>query len=341
MKSLKRWTWPILAVLLLAGCDERMAPPTAPSAAVATQEAASAAVCSQTSVGFTPLTDPGLIPYPKVPLGLYPGGTNQMPSGHLLAGIQLASSVTPLDASGAPDANGRYALISVGMSNTTNEFQKFIALSPSPNSRLAMIDGAQGGQTAERWASEDCACWDILEERIQSAGLTDAQVVAAWIKLANAYPAGQWPSAALDLQRDTEAVLRLLGARFPNLRLAYLSSRAYGGYATTTLNPEPYAYQGGFAMRGVIKSQLQGRLPFEGSSREAPWIAWGPYLWADGLKPRSDGLTWSCGDFLPDGTHPSPSGRQKIAELLLKFFTSHQTTHDWFMAVFTYSPPRK
>jgi hypothetical protein len=227
------------------------------------------------------------------------------------------------------------------MSNTTQEFAAFVALSPSPNIRLSIIDGAQGGQAAREWANPNCACWTVLDQRIQSAGLTNAQVVAAWIKLANGNPIGDWPSATQDLQRDTETVLRLLAARFPQLRLAYLSSRVYAGYAMTALNPEPYAYQGGFAVRGVIQTQLNGQLPFAGPSRVAPWVAWGPYLWADGLTPRSDGLTWSCSDFIIDGTHPSASGEQKVAGRLVKFFKSHPTTHDWFMAVHTVGAGRK
>jgi hypothetical protein len=269
----------------------------------------------------------------NVPLGLYPSGTNQIPSGHLSAGMTIASSVTPLDASGAPDPQGRYALISVGMSNTTQEFSEFIALSPSPNKRLSIIDGAQSGQTAQRWADPNCACWAVLDQRIQSGGLTNAQVVAAWIKLANGQPSGPWPTATVQLENDMLVVIRALAARFPNLRLAYLSSRIYAGYATTHLNPEPYAYQGGLAVRAVIAAQLTGQLPFAGPSRVAPWIAWGPYLWADGLKPRHDGLTWHCPDFESDGTHPSATGRQKVAQRLLAFFRHDPTAHDWFMAV--------
>ena len=245
--------------------------------------------------------------------------------------MQQAGQITPLNANGQPNAQGRYALISIGMSNTTQEFQVFVGMNPSPNSRLVIVDGAQGGQTASDWANPSCPCWTTLDNRIQQAGLTRQQVVAAWVKLANARPTGTWPTATIQLKNDTVVALRNLASRFPNLRLAYLSSRIYAGYATTDLNPEPYAYEGGFAMRWVIEDQLAGKLPFAGGSRVAPWLAWGPYLWADGLKPRSDGLTWTCGDFADDGTHPSTSGRQKVAERLRDFFSTDPTARPWFI----------
>jgi hypothetical protein len=217
------------------------------------------------------------------------------------------------------------------MSNTTEEFRTFVLTNPSPNPRLDLVDGAQGGQTAARWADPNCDCWDTLDRRLRESGLSNAQVVAAWIKLANAQPHEGWPAAAVQLKNDTVVVLRNLAGRFPNLKLAYLSSRIYGGYATTPLNPEPYAYEGGIAMRWVIEEQLSGRLPFTGPARVSPWIAWGPYLWADGLKPRSDGLTWACGDFEVDGTHPTVSGAQKVADRLRAFFSTDPTARPWFI----------
>ena len=57
----------------------------------------------------------------------------------------------------------------------------------------------------------------------------------------------------------------------------------------------------------------------------APWIAWGPYLWADGLRGRSDGLVWACADFMEDGVHPSASGRDKVAKMLLDFLHTDPT----------------
>lgn len=70
--------------------------------------------------------------------------------------------------------------------------------------------------------------------------------------------------------------------------------------------------------------------PARGQVR-APWLAWAAYLWADGLTPRSDGLVWRCEDFQDDGTHLSPSGREKVADMLLEFFKADPTTVTWFV----------
>ena len=97
------------------------------------------------------------------------------------------------------------------------------------------------------------------------------------------------------------------------------------------MNPEPYAYESGFSVRWTIEDQLSGALEYDGASPSSPWISWGPYLWADGTTPRSDGLTWSCSDFGSDGTHPSDAGRRKVAELLLSFFRSDATAREWYL----------
>ncbi len=123
--------------------------------------------------------------------------------------------------------------------------------------------------------------------------------------------------------------------KFPNVQLAYLSSRIYGGYAVTALNPEPYAYESGFSVRWLIQEQIGGapELNYEPAKGavKAPLLLWGPYLWADGASPRkSDGLRWVREDFEADGTHPSVSGRAKVAELLLRFFKTDMTARVWF-----------
>lgn len=219
------------------------------------------------------------------------------------------------------------------MSNTTQEFSTFVPMGngdASKHPRLALIDGAQGGMTAASWSNPSCSCWSTLAARLQQAGVTAAQVTTAWIKLADANPSAAFPGHARTLKDETVAVVRLLKQRYQNLTLAYLSSRIYAGYATTTLNPEPFAYESGFAVRWVIEEQLNGGLPYAGPGAEVPWIAWGPYLWADGTTPNTEGLSWSCGDLQSDGTHPSPSGRQKVAQRLLGFVQNDATASEWW-----------
>jgi hypothetical protein len=61
----------------------------------------------------------------------------------------------------------------------------------------------------------------------------------------------------------------------------------------------------------------------------APYLSWGPYLWIDGENPRSDGRTWLASDLLQDCTHPSPTGIQKVVDMLMQFFKTDSTTN-WF-----------
>jgi hypothetical protein len=169
----------------------------------------------------------------------------------------------------------------------------------------------------------------VAGERLAAAKVSTNQVQVAWIKLANVSPAGSLEEHGRKLERDTLAVLQNARRLFPNLRVAYLGSRTYGGYATGGLNPEPYAYEGAFAARWLIQRQSKGDP--ELSLTKAPLLLWGPYLWAEGTKGRKvDGLVWERSDFVGDGVHPSPTGRKKVSDLLLNFFTTDPDARSWF-----------
>lgn len=305
--------------------------------------------CSKTSVGFLPLNNLGAGLYKGKKGGLYPGGANLRPAAHANAGFQLAHSVTTLDTNGQPSANGRIVLISVGMSNTTQEFSTFKPMAdadPSRNSKLTIVDGAQGGMSADRISDLNTASaqqyWQTVDQRLSAAGVTPAQVQIAWVKEANPGPTLDFPNDALKLKDELANIAKILKTRYPNIRLAYYSSRIYAGYASSTLNPEPFAYQSGFAVKWLIEDQINGSpdLNFDPArgAVKAPWLSWGPYMWADGTTPRSDGLTWVCSDFQNDGTHPSASGAQKVAQMLLSFFKSDTTTQLWFVNASSRTP---
>jgi len=305
--------------------------------------------CSKTSVGFLPLNALGAGLYKGKQGGLYPGGSNLRPAAHANAGFQLAHSVTTLDANGQPNANGRIVLISVGMSNTTIEFSTFKPLAdadPAKSSKLVIVDGAQGGMSADRISDLSTSTaqqyWQTVDQRLSAAGVTPAQVQIAWVKEADPGPTLAFPDDALKLKDELANIARILKTRYPKIRLAYYSSRIYAGYASSTLNPEPFAYQSGFAVKWLIEDQINGStdLNFDPSrgAVKAPWLAWGPYMWADGTTPRSDGVTWVCSDFQSDGTHPASSGAQKVAQMLLNFFKSDVTTQLWFVNASSRTP---
>jgi hypothetical protein len=235
--------------------------------------------------------------------------------------------------------DGEIVLISIGMSNTTQEFSRFVQLVAGyagRNPALRVVDCAQGGQTAPIAADPNSAYWTTVMTRLANAGVTPAQVRIAWVKEAVAGPMLAFPGDAQQLQGYLRTIAQNLTDKFPNIAIAYFSSRIYAGYASTPLNPEPYAYQAGFAVKWLVEAQIAGSDPglnydAKAGPVEAPWIAWGPYLWADGIVQRSDGLTWVCSDFATtDGTHPATTGREKVANLLLDFFTTDATATPWF-----------
>ena len=84
------------------------------------------------------------------------------------------------------------------------------------------------------------------------------QVQVVWIKQALARPAryGEFPGHVEALENALEKSSARLINDIPNLRIVFLSSRIYGGYATTGLNPEPFAYESAFAVRGLIERQF-------------------------------------------------------------------------------------
>jgi hypothetical protein len=154
--------------------------------------------------------------------------------------------------------------------------------------------------------------------------------------------------------------------RYPHLQQVFLTTRIYGGYANLAaqqqqnprvcLNPEPFSYEAAFAVQRAIVAQInqdagmQFTDPYSGTvayksdgTGNAPWVDWGPYLWADGTnKSPSSQLAWcdstttqnpNCfgnpgdvryGDlddatFWGDHTHPTYKGVEKVANQLVKF----------------------
>ena len=82
------------------------------------------------------------------------------------------------------------------------------------------------------------------------------------------------------------------------------------------------------AAGGTLIDPTAGDLNY--ASGTTPWVSWGPYLWANGAAPRSDGLAWPRSDFEPDGLHPSTAGETKVGGSLLTFFLTVPTARCWF-----------
>ncbi|MBA4073330.1 MAG: hypothetical protein C0497_16135, partial [Gemmatimonas sp.] len=244
-----------------------------------------------------PLTDLSTDPYRGFQGGLYPNGANTMPNAHAALGTIFARNIRPLNSAGQSDANGKIVLLSVGMSNVTQEFC------------------GGGSNTCQSVSFVGQALADPAVDRTRLVivdGVTAAQVQAVWLKQATPGPTTPLPATNADAYTITAGLgplVRTLKVRYPNLQIVFLSSRIYAGYAAP----------------GALAGDLRPGVA-------APWLSWGPYLWANGTTPRSDGLTWVQSDFASDNTHPNTGARQKVGALLLGFMKSSPHASCWFLS---------
>lgn len=279
-----------------------------------------------------PLTDLGSAQYLGFAGGLYPNRKNSRPSAYQEAGVALGATVQPVDREGKPSTSGKIVMISIGMSNTSHQFSQFIRLADTDarkNPSLLMIDAARNGSDATQIAVPCGDYWRHVDSQLQRCEVSHAQVQVVWLKTVIAYEHRGFPENAQLLQRALRSIMEILTAKFPQLKLVYISSRTYGGYSETDLNPEPIAYESGFAVKWLIEERIKDR----SLDNSRPWVSWGPYLWADGMTPRSDGLIWERSDFELDGVHPSAQGVLKVATMLLEFFQNDTTTKPWFFSL--------
>jgi hypothetical protein len=271
--------------------------------------------------------------------GLYGGGKNEPPPALLAAAKAATAKIVPLDEKGQPAKDGKIGLISLSYSNATREFAYFKPIAdaePQKSPLVQIVDCSQSGQAMEKWADPKAKPWMVTHQRLDNAKLSPEQVQVVWAKIATIQPQGDLSEHGKRLQKDTTVYLQNAHAHFPNLRIVYFSSRTYGGWTNTLLNPEPYTYENGFVIRWLIQAQMNGDPelnpdPAKGPVK-APLLLWGPYLWGDGITPRkSDGLIWERKDFVEDGTHVSESGKQKVCDMLLKHFKEDALCKTWYV----------
>jgi hypothetical protein len=228
------------------------------------------------------------------------------------------------------------------------------------NSQIVFVDCAQAGQDAGDWAVSGSGAWsECLNSRLPATGLTAKQIEVVLWKEGDIQPASNnlSPLSAMHgsvctkrqtktidacfYEQQTAKAARVVRKKFKSVQLMFLHSRIYGGYANlvgSTENPEPYAYEYGFATKWLIEAQGKqlgggGVDPIAGnlSLKKSPVLVWGPYFWASGPIPRADGLVWLQSDFdASDGTHPTESGWTKVANLMMSFYTSSPYATPWF-----------
>ncbi len=300
--------------------------------------------------------------------GLYLG-RNSIPAAHAAFGRESINRIQPLDLDGNPTPDGTVVLLSIGMSNVTQEWCQFFpgpsSRRPSPcnpwtfmgrmsddprvNPNVFILNGARGARALDDWDEPTDTEFDRVKNTVlRYHGVSEAQVQVIWIKAAlgrelfpderHTLPASDSDAYVTEFTAGNH--LRALKSRYPNLRMVIISSRTNGSHSPqTSASPEPIAFETGFVAKWLIEAQIEQRatgrvddLAGDLVSGDMPFLVWGPYLWAYGDRPREDGLQWTADLVENDGVHPTEEGERIVADYLEEFFTTSEFTTCWFIA---------
>src|SRR5687768_7451062 len=117
----------------------------------------------RTSTGLVPLTEMTAGDHYKgEDGGLYGGGRNEPPAAHQAAARKEASRIAPLDQEGKRAKDGTIAVVSISMSNATQEFSYFKKVADADadkSPRVTIVDCAQGGQAMAEWVDPRGRPW--------------------------------------------------------------------------------------------------------------------------------------------------------------------------------------
>ncbi len=294
--------------------------------------------CNFNQLVLTPITDLGVSYYRGYQGGLYPNGSNVRQGLHLSNALSIATTIKKLNTNGQPDANGAIVMIGVGASNPRTEFNAFtqqIIASGLLNSNVKIINTCIGGQGVQKMNAPTANYWEQAKNTLQQQGFTNAQVQVAWVETENTANGDTvFPRAPLQLINDIKLLLETMKLKFPNIKICYLSSRAFSGYAVATANEVgkgllyPRDYYNGWALKWIVEKQINNEAGYTIAS--IPFITMGNYNWSQGDKPRNDGFFLDCNkDVGPDGLHLTAAGEQKIGTLMKNFFLTDTTTFGW------------
>ncbi len=270
--------------------------------------------CDATSTGLTPFLDLQTGTYMGYQAGLYPGGTNTLSGPHLKSGKTIAKGIKPLDGDGNVNFGDGVVLVAgFGPSVPGHIYNKFVEHVRTPSEKYDMnpcmdaINLCVGGKDISYPTADSLYVdyWEGLVQKVYDVGYTPEQVQIGWMyfnaKGLTEPPA--FPDKSLEMEESYIQFINRAMEYFPNLKIMYISSRHWGGFADTTITEyyslaEPASYQNSWSVKWTVESQINGtdpRLQYKGANPKAPYILWGPNFWCDGeLKRMWDDKKYVC-----------------------------------------------
>jgi len=138
--------------------------------------------------------------------------------------------------------------------------------------------------------------WEGIVENLIGVGYTPEQLQIGWMYFNAKGLTGTpvFPDNSLAMKESFIVFINKAKEYFPNLKIMYVSSRHWGGYADTTLSEyyslaEPASYQNSWTVKWLIEEQMNATNPYlqyKGANPKSPYLLWGPNFWCDGSAKR-------------------------------------------------------